>query len=133
MQGKVENEGEVIAAQRNATAMQSVHRACFLGELIGLTPAQRAHLGKRLVKIEDNSSKHAKVTMLFKDGTSETTDAIIGADSIHGAVRLYVLVDDRSAARAVFSDSVSYRGLVPMDVAVEKLGPALAQNSIMLC
>ena len=116
--------------------MQSVHRAHFLNELIALIPAQRAHFGKRLVRITDNNDSNndnSRVTIHFKDGTTALTNAVIGADGIHSAVRLCLLGTDHPAARPVFSGSVSYRGLVPMDAAVEKLGAELAMNSIMLC
>lgn len=71
--------------------------------------------------------------MHFKDGTKEETDAFIGADGIHSAVRLSLLGEDHPAAKPVFTGAVAYRGLVPLDVAVEKLGAEHAQNSTMLC
>ena len=113
--------------------MQSVHRAKFLDALVKLVPAQRTHFNKRLTTIEDDSEKGGKVTMHFKDGTSETTDAIVGADGVHSHVRTYLLGEEHPAAKAVFSGSVAYRGIVPMDRAIETLGAEFAQNSMMLC
>ena len=71
--------------------------------------------------------------MHFKDGTTEETDAVIGADGIHSAVRLNLLGEEHPAAKPVFSGTVAYRGLVPMDTAIERLGAEIAQNSTMLC
>ena len=113
--------------------MQSVHRAHFLDELVNLIPKQRAHFGKRLTGIKDESSGGGRVEARFKDGTSITADAIIGADGIHSFTRLYLLGESHPAAKTVFAGSVVYRGLVNMDQAVEKLGSELAQNSIQLC
>lgn len=109
--------------------MQSVHRAHFLDELVRLVPAQRAHFNKRLELIEDEADK--EVVLRFKDGTTATADAVIGADGIHSHVREYLL--GKEASQPVFAGSVAYRGLVPMDAAVEKMGSEYAQNSMMLC
>ena len=67
----------------------------------------------------------------FKDGTSATADAVVGADGIHSTVRKFLLPE--KYVEPVFTGTVAYRGLVPMDKAVEKLGAEFAQNSMMLC
>ena len=108
--------------------MQSVHRAHFLDELVKSVPAKRAHFNKRLESIEDIRGK--PVVLRFKDGTTASADAIIGCDGLHSHVREYLLGKD--AAQPVFAGSVAYRGLVPMDAAVEKIGAEYAQNSKML-
>ena len=128
-----EHEGEVIAEQRNATGLQSVHRARFLDALVNLIPKQRAHFGKRLTDIEDKTAEGGRVVLRFKDGTSATTDAVIGADGIHSNIRLWLLGELHPAAKPVFAGSVGYRGLVDMDKAVEKVGSELSSNSILLC
>lgn len=128
-----EHEGEVIAEQRNATGLQSVHRARFLDALVNLIPQQRAHFGKRLINIEDKSAEGGRVVLRFKDGTSATTDAVIGADGVHSNIRLWLLGESHPAAKPVFAGSVAYRGLVDMDKAVEKVGAELASNCILLC
>ena len=109
--------------------MQSLHRAHFLDELVKLVPAQRAHFNKRVETIEDEPEK--EVVLRFKDGTTASADAVIGADGIHSHVREYLL--GKEAAKPVHAGSVAYRGLVPMDAAVERLGAEYAQNSMMLC
>ena len=109
--------------------MLSVHRAHFLDELVKLVPAQRAHFNKRLETITDTPGQ--PVQMKFKDHTAATADCIIGADGIHSAVRDYLF--GKEEAKAVFTNSVAYRGLVPMDTAIEKMGAEFAQNSVMIC
>ena len=132
LQAYGEHEGEIIAAQKNQTGMQCLHRARFLDELVKLIPAQRAHFGKRLTKIEHKTEDEGCV-LYFKDGTTAIADAIIGADGIHSAVRLYLLGETHPASKPVFTGTATYRGIVSMDRAIEKLGAELAQNSIMLC
>ena len=109
--------------------MQSVHRAHFLDELVKLVPAQRAHFNKRVESIEDLEGR--EVVMHFKDGTTASADAVIGADGIHSHVREYLL--GKEAAAPVFAESIAYRGLVSMDAGIEKLGAEFAQNCQMLC
>lgn len=129
LQGEGEQEGELIHAQLNASGQQSVHRAHFLNELVKTVPSQRAHFNKRVDFLEDKRS--APVVVHFKDGTTATADAVIGADGVHSAVRAHLL--GKEAAKPVFAGSVAYRALVPMDKAVEKLGGEFAGNASFLC
>ena len=88
-------------------------------------------MSKRLVKIEDNFRTDEPVHLSFADGTTATADAVIGADGIHSYVREFMM--GKEEAKPTFSGSVAYRGLVPMDLAVEKLGAEVAQNATMFC
>ena len=108
--------------------MQSVHRAHFLDELVKGIPAYRAHFNKRLQDLEETEDG---VILHFKDGTTATADVVIGADGVHSKVR--ELLIGAEAAKPVFSGSVIYRGLVPMEKAIEALGSEHAQNSTTLC
>ncbi|KAF6232637.1 hypothetical protein HO173_009076 [Letharia columbiana] len=127
--GEGEHEGELIHAQLNASGQQSVHRAHFLNELVKIVPSQRAHFNKRVGFLEDKQS--GPVIFHFKDGTTATANAVIGADGVHSAVRAHLL--GKEAAKPVFAGSVAYRALVPMDKAVEKLGDEFAGNAFFLC
>lgn len=129
LQGEGEHEGELIHAQMNATGQRSVHRAHFLDELVKSIPSHRAHFNKRVDKLEDKQD--GPVNIHFKDGTTATADAVIGADGIHSVVRAHLLGDE--AAKPIYAGSVAYRALVPMEEAVEKLGKEFAQNAYFLC
>lgn len=111
--------------------MQSVHRARFLDELVKGVPPERAHFNKRLQSLEEKEDD--RIVLHFKDGTTATADAVIGADGIHSVTREFILGERDLASHSTFAGSVAYRGLVPMDKAVEKLGAEYAQNSMMLC
>lgn len=128
-QGEGEREGEVIHAQINASGQQSVHRAHFLDELVKNVPSERAHFNKRVESLEDKQD--GPVAIRFKDGTTATADAVIGADGVHSMVRAHLL--GKEAAKPVYAGSVAYRALVPMEKAVEKLGEEFAGNSFFLC
>ena len=111
--------------------MQSCHRAHFVNDLVKAVPADRVHMSKRLVSIEDKPGSDEPVFLQFADGTSATADAVIGADGIHSFVREFLM--GKEEAKPTFSGSIAYRGLVPMDIAIEKLGAEAAQNATMLC
>ena len=108
--------------------MQSVHRAHFLDGLVSGVPLDRAHFNKRLQRLDETEDG---VTLYFKDGTTVTADAVIGADGVHSKVREILIGAD--AAKLVFTGAVVYRGLVPMEKGVEVLGSEHAQNSTVLC
>ena len=92
-------------------------------------PGYRSHFNKRLVSIEDNLG--SPVILHFTDGTTATTDAVIGADGIHSAVRAHLL--GKESAQPTFTSSTVYRGLIPMEKAVEKLGDEYTHNAYMVC
>ena len=106
-----------------------MHRAHFLDELVKSVPSERAHFNKRVDLLEDGDK--GSVVIHFKDGTTATADAVVGADGVHSTVRAHLL--GKEAAKPVFAGSVAYRALVPMDKAVEKLGEEFAGNSYFLC
>ena len=110
--------------------MQSVHRAHFLDELVKGVPPGCAHFNKRLISLEEKEG--SGVVLHFKDGTTATADAVIGADGIHSVTRTYIVGEGDACAHAVFAGSVAYRALVSMDKAVEKLGDKYASNSMLL-
>lgn len=126
--GTGEKEGKVICDQKHTNGMQSLHRAHFLDELVKEVPAQRAHFNKRLHSLEETEDG---VALHFKDGTTINADVAIGADGVHSKVREFL--HGVEAANPVFSGAVIYRGLVPMDKAIEVLGSEHAQNATMLC
>ena len=121
----------MICDSKTPGGLQSVHRAHFLDELVKGVPAGHAHFNKRLESIEDREG--SGIVLHFKDGTTATADAVIGADGIHSATREFLLGERDISAQPVFAGSVAYRGLVSMDKAVLKLGGEYAQNSMMLC
>lgn len=106
-------EGELIAAPKNETGQSTVHRAKFLDEFVALVPKEICHFGKRLEQIEEDETSGVKLH--FKDGTTATADAVIGADGVHSIIRTHLLGIDHPATNALFTNSVAYRGNVKQD------------------
>jgi len=107
-----------------------VHRAHFLDQLVKLIPEDVPKFGKKLVDI--TYAEDGDVVLHFRDGTKAKHNAVIGCDGIKSKTREVLLRDIcPEAARPVFSGKYAYRGLVPMDKAVEKLGTEQAGSSQM--
>jgi salicylate hydroxylase len=86
----------------------TVHRADLLSIIATGFPADRVHLGHRLVEVADRGDR---VEASFENGARVTADLLIGADGIHSTVRTALLGEQ--APR--FAGCVAYRGLVPVE------------------
>jgi salicylate hydroxylase len=84
------------------------HRADVLSMLISAFPAERLHIGHRLIAFTDRGDC---VNAEFENGKRITTDALIGADGIHSTVRELLF----GPANPHFTGCVAYRGLIPVE------------------
>lgn len=126
-------EPSVIAAVKTKderkTGISSVHRAKFLNSLAALIPRDIVQFGKRLASLEETNN--GQVRLAFEDGSHTVADAVIGCDGVRSSVRQYVLGLQHPLDHMAYTRKYVYRGLVPMKVAMEKLGEELANNSQM--
>ncbi|KAJ6779323.1 hypothetical protein PWT90_02506 [Aphanocladium album] len=111
--------GEQIMQQPKTKQSSVVHRAAFLSALMAPLPQEMLHVSKKLASIDTSGSK---VNVAFGDGTTETFDALIGADGIWGTVRRHVLQDAAAEHAATPAGYWDTRCLVPYEKAKEKLG-----------
>ncbi|MBV8938008.1 MAG: FAD-dependent monooxygenase [Alphaproteobacteria bacterium] len=86
----------------------TIHRADLLAVIASGFPAERVHLGHRLVGLADRGNV---VEAWFDNGARITADVLVGADGIHSAVRA-ALFGEKDPA---FAGCVAYRGLVPVE------------------
>ncbi len=86
----------------------TLHRADLLDVIASGFPAERIHLGYRLIGLED---KGRGAEAWFENGAWITTDVLVGADGIHSAVRSALFGEEAP----VFAGCVAYRGLVPAE------------------
>ena len=86
----------------------TVHRADLLSIIASGFPAERVHLGHRLVGLHDAGDR---VEAWFDNGRRVSADVLVGADGIHSTVRAALLGEE--APR--FAGCVAYRGLVPVE------------------
>ena len=86
----------------------TLHRADLLSIIASAFPAERIHLGHRLVGLAD---KGDHVAAAFANGARITTGVLVGADGIHSTVRAVLLGEEEPR----FAGCVAYRGLVPVE------------------
>ena len=80
-----------------------------LAELLGApVPAERLHVGHRLVGLEP---KGERVVARFDNGGSAEADLVVGADGIHSRVRHLLFGPEKPR----FTGCIAWRGLVPAE------------------
>jgi 2-polyprenyl-6-methoxyphenol hydroxylase-like FAD-dependent oxidoreductase len=84
------------------------HRADLLSALLQALPAERVHVGHRLVALAE---RRGRVEATFAGGARIEADLLVGADGIHSTAR-ELLFGPRSPR---FTGCVAYRGLVPAE------------------
>jgi len=85
-----------------------MHRADLVEFLAKALPVDVVHTGHRCTAFEQIGDK-ARVS--FANGAAVDGDLVVAADGIHSELRQYVV----PPSRPVFSGSVAYRGLVPLE------------------
>jgi salicylate hydroxylase len=103
--------------------MSMIHRATFLNELVAMLPQGCTSFGKRLDCLETTKEG---VTLHFADGTAATASAVVGCDGVKSKVRQSMF---SMQSRPRFTGKYAYRGLIPMDRAVDIVGQDRARNS----
>ncbi|MDX3893082.1 FAD-dependent monooxygenase [Pusillimonas sp.] len=96
------------AEEKYGAPQLTMHRADLLTALEAAVPADCIKLGKKAVRIEQVDGK---VRLDFADGSSETVDALVGADGIHSVVRTAMLGPEQPQ----FTGVVAYRAVVPAE------------------
>lgn len=114
----------------NSLGQTGVHRAHFLDELIKLIPGDIARFHKRLESIAERETD-GKLLLKFADGTQDEADLVIGCDGIKSQVRQVIVGAEHPSAKPSYTHKYAYRGLVPMEKAIEAVGEELASNSCM--
>lgn len=85
-----------------------MHRADLVEMLAESLPAGTVHTGHRCSGFAQDGRA---AQLWFANGNSTHADLVIGADGIHSELRAHVF----PPSRPVFSGSVAYRGLVPLE------------------
>src|SRR5271169_6494091 len=83
----------------------TIHRADLLSVIAAAFPAERVHLGHRLVGLANTGDR---AEACFDNGARITPDVLVGADGIHSAVRAALFGEEAPD----FAGCVAYRGLV---------------------
>ncbi|KAL9062368.1 MAG: hypothetical protein Q9157_008985, partial [Trypethelium eluteriae] len=120
--------GDFIHEVRSETERSSVHRARFLDAMVELVPEGYASFGKRVVEVRERVGGDGELEVRFADGSMVYADAVVGCDGVKSRVRQIVLAGEPEM-EPVFTGKYAYRGLIPMEEAVEALGEWTAKNA----
>ena len=88
----------------------SFSRSTFVQAVEGLLDKSTIHFNKHCASIDTSGQRNV---IHFQDGSTYTTDLVIGADGIRSATRNAVTGD--SISRPMFTNVVAYRGLLSTD------------------
>lgn len=108
-----------------------VHRAHLLDELVKLIPSHVPQFRKRLVDVQEADDGSGDSVLRFADGAMARHHAVVGCDGIKSRTRELVLGNEE--ARPAFSGKCAYRGLIPMEKAVEIMGDKVPRKAQMYC
>src|ERR671933_410506 len=112
------NDGSVIAAHRMGERYRDafgapyygIHRAALQQILVAALAPGVVEPGHRCIGVaQDDAADEVRVD--FDNGRTVTADLVVGADGVHSAVRRVVAPE----RRAVYLDTVGYRGLAPVE------------------
>ncbi|KAK2731856.1 salicylate hydroxylase-like protein [Colletotrichum kahawae] len=109
--------------------IRGCHRAHFLDGMIQHLPKDMAKFNKQLDRVEEPHGPSGRLRMVFQDGTTAEADAIVGCDGIKSRTREIVVGSDHPSATCGFTHKHCYRGLIPMDEALEVIGKERAMGS----
>ena len=130
---KGEDEGRLVLESVLPLGMEqsTCHRKHLLELLVKLLPGEGndvAEFGKKLVRIEASGERQV---CWFADGTGVEADAVVGCDGIKSSCRPFVYGLGNPVSHPVFTGKIAYRGLVPMDKAVQAIGAGRALHRQM--
>jgi salicylate hydroxylase len=85
-----------------------LHRVPFLQALADGLADEGLNLSRRCVGVEE---RRAGAELHLADGGSTSADVVVGADGVHSVIRPHLV----GRTRSIFSGTVGYRGLVPIE------------------
>ncbi|KAF7327334.1 Salicylate hydroxylase [Mycena kentingensis (nom. inval.)] len=105
---------ESCAAFTEADNGIGIYRPVFLKAVLPLLPSKSAaRFNKRAISICQLPS--GAYLLQFADGTTHEADLVIGADGIRSSARAAVVGADKAKNALEFTNTVAYRGLVPLE------------------
>ncbi|KAK1985838.1 hypothetical protein LZ30DRAFT_707239 [Colletotrichum cereale] len=124
LDGTGEADDSIIRFSINeaSVGLRGCHRGQLLKELLELIPESMIRFKKQLERVEEPHGDGGKLLMVFSDGTTAETDAVIGCDGIKSHTRGIVVGREHPSAKCTYSHKYTYRGLIPMPQAVGILG-----------
>lgn len=92
-------------AQEFGAPFYTLHRATLRQALAGCVPADRVHLGRRLVAL---TPERTGVLLKFAGTGDVRARVVVGADGVHSVTRSYVAAETRPK----YSGEIGFRGVI---------------------
>ncbi|PWY77011.1 FAD/NAD(P)-binding domain-containing protein [Aspergillus heteromorphus CBS 117.55] len=128
----VRPEYEYDASKQDISVHGKVYKLYFLAEVMKLVPEGVVEFGRRVETVEDSGDGSGRVRVGFVGGEGVECDVgmyfppplranrtVIACDGIKSRIRQVLF---SSVYNAQYTHQLAFRGLVPMDRAIEKLG-----------
>ncbi|KAL4994831.1 hypothetical protein BDV10DRAFT_197167 [Aspergillus recurvatus] len=125
---------KVYRLHAGSRGFEGCHRQEFLGGVLEQLDDGVVVLGKRLEGYsvpEWEQGKEGKIQMMFGDGSSAEADLVIGTDGLKSRVRQLLFGIDNPISYPHYTHKIAYRALIPMPLAISRLGRSLALNQHM--
>ncbi|KAF9024131.1 FAD/NAD(P)-binding domain-containing protein [Hymenopellis radicata] len=87
----------------------AIYRPTFLEAVVELLDPSIVHFNKRCIAVSPNMD--GKASIEFADGTTVTSDVVIGADGVRSVTRNFVQ-DDANTQHMKFTNTLAYRALI---------------------
>ncbi|RAK97277.1 FAD/NAD(P)-binding domain-containing protein [Aspergillus ibericus CBS 121593] len=120
--------GKVYKLYVGPRGFEGCHRAQFLAEVMKLMPEGIAQFKKRVEGFEYLET--GRVRLDFADGEQKECDIVIACDGIRSRMRELLFTP---AYNAQYTHQLAFRGLVPMDAAIQRLSRYRALRQHMQC
>ncbi|GIZ49925.1 hypothetical protein CKM354_001294200 [Cercospora kikuchii] len=123
-------DGEVIhQSVRSRAGGRTVHRHELLSILAKELKEGCAQFNKRLKSYDQ---RNGRVRLKFADGTEAFANILVAMDGIHSSVRTCMFGAESHLSKAVYSHSLAYRAVIPMDRYVEAFGGPVKYSTLSL-
>ncbi|KAL4984797.1 hypothetical protein BDW68DRAFT_190174 [Aspergillus falconensis] len=125
---------KVYRLHAGSRGFEGCHRQEFLAGVLEQLDDGVIVLGKRLEGYsvpESENGKEGKIQMMFGDGSSAEADIVIGTDGLKSRVRQLLFGIDNPISYPHYTHKIAYRALIPMPLAISRLGRSLALNQHM--
>ncbi|KAL4974121.1 hypothetical protein BDW66DRAFT_168077 [Aspergillus desertorum] len=124
---------KVYRLHAGSRGFEGCHRQEFLRAVLEQLDDGVVVLGKRLegYSVPEREGKEGKIKMMFGDGSGAEADIVIGTDGLKSRVRQLLFGINNPISYPHYTHKIAYRALIPMPLAISRLGRSLALNQHM--
>lgn len=134
--GDGENRGAYVGEKlaREGIPHGGATRTSLMDTLASLMPTTiKLVFNKKVEDVSrDTGSGSGLLRVLFTDGTQTKVDAVLGCDGIRSTCRSLIVGENEKAAHPKYTGRYCYRAVLPMDEAVNAIGPVAQTRRLIV-